>query len=230
MSAVKIVLPPRIIPKRPLPGSAIAPSGAIAFSGDLAERFWEALTPEIAATWADRLGVSAAALDAIDCGAYGDCLATPERDASGQIIGWQFRKSDGSKYQATGGKRGLVYPINPNYAGPREPWVDTQRHGVLCPKCGDFKRCSLAGSPSNPQALLCYKVSTGARSQSKDGGYVHVLQERPPLLPATDKPILIVEGATDVMAAFDLGFVAIGQPCASGGVELLKELVRSSHA
>jgi putative DNA primase/helicase len=40
-------------------------------------------------------------------------------------------------------------------------------------------------------------------------------------------PVLIVEGQSDVAAAFDLGFVAIGKPSAAGGLAYLADLLTS---
>lgn len=45
-------------------------------------------------------------------------------------------------------------------------------------------------------------------------------------LPKTDKPILVVEGASDVMAAMDMGYVGVGRPSADGGGKLLSALLR----
>jgi replicative DNA helicase len=45
----------------------------------------------------------------------------PERDASGEVVGWSVRKPDGTKSFRTGGKRGLTlaWPL-PSYAGSSE--------------------------------------------------------------------------------------------------------------
>ena len=45
-------------------------------------------------------------------------------------------------------------------------------------------------------------------------------------LPPTDKPIIVVEGASDVLAAMDAGYVAVGRPSADGGGKLLSALLR----
>jgi len=47
-------------------------------------------------------------------------------------------------------------------------------------------------------------------------------------LPDTD-PVLVVEGASDCAAALEAGFNAVGRPSASGGGELLAELLRGRH-
>lgn len=45
-------------------------------------------------------------------------------------------------------------------------------------------------------------------------------------LPKTDKPLLVVEGASDVLAALDMGYVAVGRPSADGGGKLLSLLLK----
>ena len=45
-------------------------------------------------------------------------------------------------------------------------------------------------------------------------------------LPKADEPILVVEGATDRLAAMDMGYVAVGRPSADGGGKLLSSLLK----
>ncbi len=45
-------------------------------------------------------------------------------------------------------------------------------------------------------------------------------------LPPTEKPILVVEGASDVLAGLDMGYVTVGRPSADGGGKLLSALLR----
>jgi putative DNA primase/helicase len=49
-------------------------------------------------------------------------------------------------------------------------------------------------------------------------------------LPKTDKPILVVEGASDVLAAMDMGYVCVGRPSADGGGKLLSPLLKGKDA
>jgi putative DNA primase/helicase len=49
-------------------------------------------------------------------------------------------------------------------------------------------------------------------------------------LPKTDKPILVVEGASDVLAAMDMGYVCVGRPSADGGGKLLSALLKGRDA
>lgn len=60
---------------------------------------------------ADKLGVSAAALERLRVGWSGryDCWTFPERNAAGQIIGLSRRYPDGAKKQWPGGQRGLTF-------------------------------------------------------------------------------------------------------------------------
>lgn len=46
---------------------------------------------------------------------------------------------------------------------------------------------------------------------------------------SVDEPILIVEGASDTAAGMDLGFVTIGRPSATGGLQYLRRLLRDRH-
>lgn len=45
-------------------------------------------------------------------------------------------------------------------------------------------------------------------------------------LPKTNKPILVVEGASDVLAAMDMGYVGVGRPSADGGGKFLSALLK----
>lgn len=45
-------------------------------------------------------------------------------------------------------------------------------------------------------------------------------------IPKTDKPIIVVEGASDVLAAMDMGYIGVGRPSADGGSKLLAALLK----
>jgi putative DNA primase/helicase len=72
----------------------------------------------------------------------------------------------------------------------------------------------------NPNAVACVTTETGSTKQL-GLGWLHILdparqqlmvhQNYSILLPS-DHPILVVEGASDVCAAYDLGFTAVGKP------------------
>jgi putative DNA primase/helicase len=89
------------------------------------------------------------------------------------------------------------------------------------------------GEYEHPAAVVCVHTSTGSRGPLSPNapGYLHILDaERNGVrtkqsgLAHSDLPVLIVEGASDVAAAFDLGFVAVGRPSAEGGKDLLIKL------
>lgn len=44
-------------------------------------------------------------------------------------------------------------------------------------------------------------------------------------LPRSDKPVIVVEGASDTLAAMDMGYVAVGRPSADGGGKMLQTLL-----
>lgn len=45
-------------------------------------------------------------------------------------------------------------------------------------------------------------------------------------LPKSDKPVIVVEGASDVLAAMDMSYAAVGRPSADGGGKLLCTLLK----
>jgi len=67
------------------------------------------------------------------------------------------------------------------------------------------------------------RTNKGTKHMEK-GGKRGLIYECP--LPDTDKPIIVVEGATDTLAAMDMGYVAIGRPSAEGGAKILRELLK----
>lgn len=100
-------------------------------------RFLAHATEERLGRFARELGVAPRALRALRCGiatradldelrvgfAKGgrptEALAFPEHDASGELVGFCFRASDGSKGTATGTRRGIVRSSRPEQPGPR---------------------------------------------------------------------------------------------------------------
>jgi P4 family phage/plasmid primase-like protien len=168
---------------------------------------------------------------------------TPERNVLGDIIGLSYRYADGAKTMAPTktlpgrlkkNRRGLVYPFNQKYdtgtkrySPGRHNWERVGDVGVRCPVCDKPDWCLVsAENPDSPQAVLCQRVEEGSVKET-DGGYLHIRKNSGRLtaadklvLPPSDFPLIIVEGATDVLAALSLGFIAIGRPnCgASGGL------------
>lgn len=44
-------------------------------------------------------------------------------------------------------------------------------------------------------------------------------------LPRDDRPVVVIEGATDTLAAMDMGYLAVGRPSADGGLSFLRSLL-----
>lgn len=199
--------------------------------------------PALYGILAEQLGVSPESVTAIGAGFIpvdekGNwAWIFPERNAKGDVIGLSKRLQNGAKYMVKGSKRGLVYAVNldtEQYEGSRG-WVRvSQSHP--CPLCGKPDGCLYPeGEYDNPNAVTCVHIATGAAKQLKLG-HLHILDPARQqlqmrgysiLLPS-DHPVLIVEGASDVCAAYDLGFTAVGKPSAASKSKDLIELL-SGH-
>jgi putative DNA primase/helicase len=86
-------------------------------------------------------------------------------------------------------------------------------------------------NPEDPSAVLCSRISDRSVREVSEAGYLHIFRSnttatsgKAVLWNSGDPPILIVEGASDVLAALDLGFTAIGKPSAKGGMSILREM------
>ena len=204
---------------------------------NLFETYRQNVYPAMLECLATDLGVSAKSLDLIGVGYEfeGPSWVFPERDAIGNIIGLVRRFSNGSKCTEEGSKRGLTYIVNPDfgkqkdrYTPGRHNWVKVSP-GMPCPLCGRTKWCMVSAEDiNNPPAIIC-GTEEGSVCECGEGTYLHILRPEgiknthcETILPATDLPILIVEGQTDVAAATDLGFVAIGRPSAKSVKLLMK--------
>lgn len=178
---------------------------------------------------ANQLGVSSESVVAIGVGFLPvdehdhSAWVFPERNAKGKVVGVSKRLMNGKKYMVEGSKRGLIYAVHTDTAQyEKRQWarVSTARP---CPLCGKPDGCLYPeGEYDDPNAVVCVHIATGATRPMKLG-YLHILdparqklliQNYSFLLPS-DHPILIVEGASDVCAAYDLGFTAIGKPSAA---------------
>lgn len=172
--------------------------------------------------------------------AFRDCWVFPERDEQGTIIGLSLRQWDGRKWMVPGSKRGLTYVPNicrsntqpeQYQAGPQN-WIRTSQD-VCCPICNKPDWCLVsAENPQDPRAVLCCRVGTGSIRDLGTAGFLHIRKDEGLLTPAvgavlapSDWPVLIVEGATDVAAAMDLGFTCVGRPSNSGCLDTLSTLV-----
>lgn len=205
---------------------------------------------------ADHLGVTADAVIELGAGYapvveftngpnHNGWWAFPERDSKGELVGLGLRHcpSTGDHYKAMHlpSKRGLIYPLNPNHRlgqpiykpGPQN-WMRTMKAGVNCPVCGKPDGCLVsAEQPDNSPVAICIRISEGAKQEVKGGGsWLHVLESDGFIdqfaapLPESETPVLVVEGASDVLAALSLGFVAVGRPNAKGGLPELGNLLR----
>ena len=194
--------------------------------------------PAMIADLAQDLGVTARSLITLGIGWIPEeaCWVFPERDGEGRIVGLIRRFKDGKKLSITGGKRGLTYAVNPDlrqgdtYTPGSQNWTRCSEE-FPCPICGKHDWCLVSSeNPADPQAVICGRTPEGATQPLGESGYLHVRKEsgnvRAPgnVWCASDRPVLVVEGQSDVAAAFDLGFVAVGKPSASGGLALLAPL------
>lgn len=188
---------------------------------------------------AEDLGVKVTSLQTLGVGFYPGHQAWvfAERNAKGDVIGLKYRYLNGKKYYEKGSKPGLTYTLNTetgcqDYISGRSQWVRVADAGVTCPICGKSDWCRVSpGNPENPSAVLCSRISEGATKIVSENNYLHIfdpkrnpVQGNASILSQSDLPILVVEGATDVLAATDLGFVSIGRPSAMGGLKILRQM------
>lgn len=161
----------------------------------------------------------------------------PERDENDNIIGLTTRLLDGSKYMIEGSKRGLTYIINKQSAiqYERNRWARVSKE-YPCPICGKADGCMYPeGEYDKPNAVTCVHISEGSLKPT-GLGYLHKFDSsgkrtycKQGFNPRPDLPILIVEGASDVCAAYDIGLSAVGRPSAQGGNKLLVKFLPKTH-
>jgi P4 family phage/plasmid primase-like protien len=197
--------------------------------------------PALLQPLSEQLGVSIMSLNALEVGyapvnEYGySAWAFPERDDRGEIIGVLFRDVDGKKIPIKGSKRGLTYVCKKEENYEKKKWVRVSKDKP-CKLCGKADGCMYPdGEYDDPAAVVCVHISEGSNGplSSNAPGYLHILDKQRntvrqcklSTLSPSPHPILIVEGASDVAAAFDLGFTAVGRPSAEGGKKYLAELV-----
>lgn len=170
----------------------------------------------------------------------------PERDAKGNVTGLMRRYFNGKKFCMTDTKHGLYFAYNVDsditvkrYSAGKHNWmrVDSPLYPNKdgCPVCGRKKYCMVsADDPANPAAVLCTKEKKDSNGfNEKAASYLHILDETrnlcgnfAPVIKFMDEegPILIVEGSSDVLAAFTLGFDAIGKFSNLGGLDILRQM------
>jgi len=192
--------------------------------------------PAIAAELARQLGVSQVSLTMAEAGYYplGQCWTFPERDATGAVIGLSTRTMDGEKFMIPGSKHGLFFMLNAESDEEieRREWQRTDVDHP-CPLCDKPDGCLYPQDEyKNPAAVICRVVSEGAAKEMKFG-HLHILDpvrnrartmDRSLLRP-TNHPYLILEGCSDLCAAFDLGFIAVGRPNDKAQLGMLQTLV-----
>ena len=188
---------------------------------------------------AEDLGVSANSLIQLGVGYEfaGPSWIFAERDDKGKIVGLVRRFLNGGKCTEEDSKRGLTYAINPNYGKGNDRYIPGKhnwvrcRSGLACPICKREKWCMVSSEDiDNPPAVICGEEE-GSLCPQGEGTFLHILRPEgiktgrsETVLLHTELPILIVEGQTDVVAAADLGVVAIGRPSAQGGLKLLSKM------
>ncbi len=189
---------------------------------------------------ADHLGVSVESLEALEVGwapvvqfaknkGYG-WWAIPMRDAAARITGLALRNCEDVKVLYPGSKPGLFYVVNPEhrqgdrgYNPGKGNWDRTSKDRV-CPVCDKPDGCLVA---KNDAAAICIRNESGRK---RGIGWLHILSPEGNVsgaspLPAGE-PVITVEGASDVATLYDLGFVGVGRPSNTGGLDILSDLVR----
>ena len=217
---------------------------------DRFQKYSSTVYPGMVALLAAELGVAPEAVEMLGVGFDYKCQAwvIPERNALGDITGLSFRYDSGRKTMAPGGgnKRGLVYPFNQEFdkgakrfAPGKHNWTRVAEAGVTCPICGKPDGCLVSAADIyDPPAAICIRPEgkNGAKADLGNGNYLHVLKAAgrvskagKMVLPETDLPIIIVEGASDALAAMSLGFVAIGRPNYNDAGSLLSRMPLAGH-
>jgi len=212
---------------------------------DKFQKYSSAVYPAMYDDLADTLGVLASACEEIGVGYdyLRQAWVFPERNAKGDITGLGYRYDSGKKSMSPdgGNKRGLVYPFNQEFSKGKKRYVPGKHNfkrvadvGVSCPICDKRDGCLVsASSPEDPPAVICIRPegAKGCTTDLGDSGYLHVLKasgkvdrHAKAVLPDTDKPIIIVEGASDTLAGMSLGFVTIGRPNDKAAEPLLSNM------
>lgn len=193
--------------------------------------------------FSQQLHISVGAFEALGIGyaLHNNCWVFPERDEYGDIIGLSFRQWNGKKYMFPGSKRGLIYVPNihadatdsKKYVSGPQNWTRTSTE-IPCPICGKPDWCMVSSENLNdPKAALCCRISKGAVKCLGEAGYLHIrkpegeLTQAGAVLLPSERPLLIVEGATDVAAALDIGFMAVGRPSNTGCLDKLTHMIAS---
>lgn len=200
---------------------------------------------------ADDLNVSIDAIKALGVGFWPSKQAWifAERNAKGEIVGLPTRYIGGGKAMVDGSSHGLAYILNPEFKGSKlrsgsllQDFIRIHEAKVTCPICGNPDWCLVSrDDPEDPAEVICQRAAYKENAVRKvgDAGWLHIRDKdrarssnyqgnAGPLLPS-DSPYLVVEGASDVLAAYDLGFVAVGKPSNTGGLAELTKILRGKQ-
>ena len=181
--------------------------------------------PAILGVLSEQLGLSTLSLREYEVGFIpvtpydtGPAWSFPERNERGDIIGITVRMMDGKKLEIAGSKRGLTY--RPRYETSdyeKKKWQRVSKE-YPCPLCGKSDGCLYPENEyEHPAAVCCVHISTGSE-RPLGVGHLHILDParnarrvKGGILGHSDRPIIITEGATDAIAAADMGFISIGR-------------------
>jgi putative DNA primase/helicase len=196
---------------------------------DLAITFQANMYPAMADALALDLGVTADSIRRLGIGYYPaeGCWIFPERDGMGNVIGLLRRYDNGKKYTWEGSKRGFYYEsLGIRQKGEAVPedrprFIRVGDAGVECPIChreGDG--CLVSDEdPSDPAVVICVRTADGAeRSLETGAGYFHRRHPQSDyrgwpisILPVSDQPVVVTEGASDCLVGMSMGYVAVGR-------------------
>lgn len=214
---------------------------------ELFQTYQANITTGMLRDFAKYLGVSEESLKALGAGYYPleQAWIFAERDAKGKIIGLLKRYSNGKKIMIDSSKRGLYYVLNPEHKETKntgsllQSFIRISQAKVKCPICGKSDWCLVSRSnPEDPAEAICNRpiAEQGAAARIGEAGWLHILDKSRAkkytgqnLLLSTDRPYLVVEGVTDVLAAYDIGFQAVGRPAAQSGIDQAAKLLRGKR-
>ena len=201
--------------------------------------FLSNIYPSMVAVLSEELGVTVTSINRLGVGYdyIEECWIFAERDERGLIVGLSRRQRDSSKFMVSGSKRGLIYEciqtVEKGRAYRNSGFIPARHAGVDCPLCHERGWCMVSrDNPNNPSAVICGRTSEGSVKFIEGSGYLHrfgtATQSESVQSPlrSSDKPYLVVEGASDVLAAMDLGYVGVGRPSAESGLNLAAALLR----
>jgi len=169
------------------------------------------------------------------------CWILPERNENGEVIGLLRRFANDKKMTVEGSKRGMFFePLcirSKNSSAQPRHFIRVAEADIPCPACGrERDGCLVALDPDEmvPIAGICVRTAEGAVKQLPSGaGYLHHYRSdagdrgaTAQILPLSEDPVVICEGASDTLVAASLGYVAVGRPSADACPKGLISLVQ----